>query len=429
MVPQRQQIRLMAKKVFLEFEKELGDINARIEALENEEIETGKSNRAAMMQLQREMTAATARIYEKLTPWQTALVARHPNRPYTMDYIEACIDDFHELHGDRQFADDESIIGGLGRLGEHTVMVIGHQKGRDTRERARRNFGMSRPEGYRKALRLMKLAEKFGIPVLTFVDTPGAYPGIGAEERNQSEAIGRNILEMSKLNVPVITTVIGEGGSGGALAIAVADVVLMLQYATYSVISPEGCASILWKSAEKASTAADALGLTSGRLLELGLVDKVIPEPLGGAHRDPKLMTAALKKALIDELRKVMPLTISELRERRLQRLLNYGRFTVEGGPKDDLPVLEVSVTLPETQVEATEEAAKAEPEEKPEKSVKKTARTDKKPTTKKTAAKKTVKKAVKATEAESTSADEPKKPVRRRTKKTTDVTDESKAE
>ena len=429
MVPQRQQIRLMAKKVFLEFEKELGDINARIEALENEEIETGKSNRAAMMQLQREMTAATARIYEKLTPWQTALVARHPNRPYTMDYIEACIDDFHELHGDRQFADDESIIGGLGRLGEHPVMVIGHQKGRDTRERARRNFGMSRPEGYRKALRLMKLAEKFGIPVLTFVDTPGAYPGIGAEERNQSEAIGRNILEMSKLNVPVITTVIGEGGSGGALAIAVADVVLMLQYATYSVISPEGCASILWKSAEKASTAADALGLTSGRLLELGLVDKVIPEPLGGAHRDPKLMTAALKKALIDELRKVMPLTLSELRERRLQRLLNYGRFTVEGGPKDDLPVLEVSVTLPETQAEATEEAAKAEPEEKPEKSVKKTARTDKKPTTKKTAAKKTVKKAVKATEAESTSADEPKKPVRRRTKKTTDVTDESKAE
>ena len=429
MVPQRQQIRLMAKKVFLEFEKELGDINARIEALENEEIETGKSNRAAMMQLQREMTAATAQIYEKLTPWQTALVARHPNRPYTMDYIEACIDDFHELHGDRQFADDESIIGGLGRLGEHTVMVIGHQKGRDTRERARRNFGMSRPEGYRKALRLMKLAEKFGIPVLTFVDTPGAYPGIGAEERNQSEAIGRNILEMSKLNVPVITTVIGEGGSGGALAIAVADVVLMLQYATYSVISPEGCASILWKSAEKASTAADALGLTSGRLLELGLVDKVIPEPLGGAHRDPKLMTAALKKALIDELRKVMPLTLSELRERRLQRLLNYGRFTVEGGPKDDLPVLEVSVTLPETQAEATEEAAKAEPEEKPEKSVKKTARTDKKPTAKKTAAKKTVKKAVKATEAESTATDEPKKPVRRRTKKTTDVTDESKAE
>ena len=429
MVPQRQQIRLMAKKVFLEFEKELGDINARIEALENEEIETGKSNRAAMMQLQREMTAATARIYEKLTPWQTALVARHPNRPYTMDYIEACIDDFHELHGDRQFADDESIIGGLGRLGEHPVMVIGHQKGRDTRERARRNFGMSRPEGYRKALRLMKLAEKFGIPVLTFVDTPGAYPGIGAEERNQSEAIGRNILEMSKLNVPVITTVIGEGGSGGALAIAVADVVLMLQYATYSVISPEGCASILWKSAEKASTAADALGLTSGRLLELGLVDKVIPEPLGGAHRDPKLMTAALKKALIDELRKVMPLTLSELRERRLQRLLNYGRFTVEGGSKDDLPVLEVSVTLPETQAEATEEAAKAEPAEKPEKSVKKTARTDKKPTTKKTAAKKTVKKAVKATEAESTSADESKKPVRRRTKKTTDVTDESKAE
>lgn len=429
MVPQRQQIRLMAKKVFLEFEKELGDINARIEALENEEIETGKSDRAAMMQLQREMTTATARIYEKLTPWQTALVARHPNRPYTMDYIEACIDDFHELHGDRQFADDESIIGGLGRLGEHPVMVIGHQKGRDTRERARRNFGMSRPEGYRKALRLMKLAEKFGIPVLTFVDTPGAYPGIGAEERNQSEAIGRNILEMSKLNVPVITTVIGEGGSGGALAIAVADVVLMLQYATYSVISPEGCASILWKSAEKASTAADALGLTSGRLLELGLVDKVIPEPLGGAHRDPKLMTAALKKALIDELRKVMPLTLSELRERRLQRLLNYGRFTVEGGPKDGLPVLEVSVTLPETQAEATQEAAKTEPAEKPEKTVKKTARTDKKPTVKKTAAKKTVKKAVKATDAESTTADESKKPVRRRTKKTTDVTDESKAE
>ncbi len=393
----------MAKKVFLEFEKELGEINARMEALENDEIETGKSHRAALLQLQREMTAATAKIYENLTPWQTALVARHPNRPYTKDYIDACIDDFHELHGDRCYADDESIIGGLGRLGEHPVMVIGHQKGRDTRERARRNFGMSRPEGYRKALRLMKLAEKFGLPVLTFVDTPGAYPGIGAEERNQSEAIGRNILEMSKLNVPVITTIIGEGGSGGALAIAVADVVLMLQYATYSVISPEGCASILWKSADKASAAADALGLTSERLAEIGLVDKVIPEPLGGAHRDPKLMTAALKKALIDEMRKLTALTTQELRERRLARLLTYGRFAIVGGDHELPPVEGTAKTLADV-VKMPSEAKDAASSNAAEKPVKAAAK--KKTSVKKSASKKTVKKSTKAApEATSASA------------------------
>ena len=392
----------MAKKVFLEFEKELGEINARMEALENDEIETGKSHRAALLQLQREMTAATAKIYENLTPWQTALVARHPNRPYTKDYIDACIDDFHELHGDRCYADDESIIGGLGRLGEHPVMVIGHQKGRDTRERARRNFGMSRPEGYRKALRLMKLAEKFGLPVLTFVDTPGAYPGIGAEERNQSEAIGRNILEMSKLNIPVITTIIGEGGSGGALAIAVADVVLMLQYATYSVISPEGCASILWKSADKASAAADALGLTSERLAEIGLVDKVIPEPLGGAHRDPKLMTAALKKALIDEMRKLMVMTTQELRERRLARLLTYGRFAIVGGDHELPPVEGTAKTLADA-VKMPSEAKNVASDDTAEKPVKATAKektsakTPAKAGAKKSASKKTVKKSAKA--------------------------------
>ena len=296
----------MAKAVFLDFEKDLGEIHKKIEELENKELETGVSENEALTELKRKMRTRTAEIYADLTPWQTAQVARHPNRPYTLDYIDAIFEDFHELHGDRTFADDQSIVGGLARLGEHAVMVIGHQKGRDTRERTRRNFGMTKPEGYRKALRLMKLAEKFSLPVFTFVDTPGAYPGIDAEERNQSEAIGRNIYELAKLRVPVISTIIGEGGSGGALAIAVCDSLIMLQYSTYSVISPEGCASILWKSADKAPEAAQALALTSDRLLELGLVDKVISEPLGGAHRDPKLMASTL---------------------RRLGRLMNYGRF------------------------------------------------------------------------------------------------------
>lgn len=317
----------MEKQVFLPFEKELEETASKIEALEAIDLEKGTNSRTEIRRLEKELARRTAEIYSELTPWQTALVARHPNRPYTLDYIERIFEDFHELHGDRTFADDQSIVGGLARLAEHAVMVIGHQKGRDTRERTRRNFGMTRPEGYRKALRLMKLAEKFNLPVFTFIDTPGAYPGIDAEERNQSEAIGRNILELTKLRVPVIATIIGEGGSGGALAIAVADSVLMLQYATYSVISPEGCASILWKSAEKAGDAAKALGLTAERLMELKLIDKVISEPIGGAHRDYKLMASTLRKALVDQLKAAKSLTTDELLQRRLERIISYGRF------------------------------------------------------------------------------------------------------
>ena len=352
----------MAKAVFLDFEKDLGEIYGKIEELENKELESGVSENEAISQLKRKLRTRTAEIYEELTPWQTALVARHPNRPYTLDYIDAIFEDFHELHGDRVFADDQSIVGGLARLGEHAVMVIGHQKGRDTRERTRRNFGMTKPEGYRKALRLMKLAEKFGLPVFTFVDTPGAYPGIDAEERNQSEAIGRNIYELAKLRVPVISTIIGEGGSGGALAIAVCDALIMLQYSTYSVISPEGCASILWKSAEKAADAAQALALTSDRLLELGLVDKVISEPLGGAHRDPKLMASTLRKALVDQLKAFLTMDADALVERRLGRLMRYGRFEercssayellCKSGREAELPL--------DADADSDEEAAKA---------------------------------------------------------------------
>lgn len=317
----------MAKQVFLEFEKDLGEIAKKIEALETDELESGVSHNDELARLERDMQRRTAEIYKELTPWQIAMVARHPSRPYTMDYISSIFEDFHELHGDRNFADDLSIVGGLARLAEHAVMVIGHQKGRDTRERTRRNFGMTKPEGYRKALRLMKLAEKFGLPVFTFVDTPGAYPGIDAEERNQSEAIGRNIFELSKLRVPVIATIIGEGGSGGALAIAVADSVLMLQYSTYSVISPEGCASILWKSQDKAAEAASALNLTADRLYDLKLIDKVISEPLGGGHRDPKLMASTLRKVLVDQLKAMQMLSTEELLARRLDRIMHYGRF------------------------------------------------------------------------------------------------------
>jgi len=263
-----------------------------------------------------------------LTPWQVTQIARHPQRPYTLDYVTEVFTDFQELHGDRAFADDQSIIGGLARFNGQPCMVLGHQKGRDTKERGLRNFGMSRPEGYRKALRLMKVAEKFGLPVFTFVDTPGAYPGIGAEERGQSEAIGRNIFEMAQLEVPIIVTIIGEGGSGGALAISVGDQLLMLQYSIYSVISPEGCASILWKTAERASDAADALGITAHRLKALGLVDKIVNEPVGGAHRDPKQMAAFLKRALSDALRQVSDLPVRELLDRRYDRLQSYGRYS-----------------------------------------------------------------------------------------------------
>ena len=269
----------------------------------------------------------TKDIYSRLSPWQVTQIARHPQRPYTLDYVSELFTDFTELHGDRAFADDLSIVGGLARFNGQPCMVLGQQKGRDTKERGLRNFGMSRPEGYRKALRLMRLAEKFKLPLFTFVDTPGAYPGIGAEERGQSEAIGHNIFEMAQLEVPIIVTIIGEGGSGGALALSVGDQLLMLQYSVYSVISPEGCASILWKSAERAAQAAEALGITAHRLKALGLVDKIVNEPVGGAHRDPKAMCASLKRALVDALRQVVDLKPKDLLERRYQRLQSYGRF------------------------------------------------------------------------------------------------------
>ncbi len=266
-------------------------------------------------------------IYSSLSPWQVTQIARHPQRPYTLDYVNEMFTDWQELHGDRAFADDNSIVGGLARFNGQACMVIGHQKGRDTKERGLRNFGMSRPEGYRKALRLMKLAEKFGLPVFTFVDTPGAYPGIGAEERGQSEAIGRNIFEMAQLEVPIIVTIIGEGGSGGALAISVGDQVLMLQFSVYSVISPEGCASILWKTSERASDAAEALGITAHRLKALGLIDKIVSEPVGGAHRDTRQMASQLKRALVDALRQVSDLKPKDLLNRRYDRLQSYGKF------------------------------------------------------------------------------------------------------
>ena len=277
--------------------------------------------------LQKKSNALTKDIYAKLTPWQMAQVARHPQRPFTLDYINLLFTDFEELHGDRSYADDLSIVGGLARFNGQSVMVIGQQKGRDTKEKILRNFGMPRPEGYRKAMRLMRLAEKFAIPVLTFVDTPGAYPGIGAEERGQSEAIGHSLYVMAELKVPIICTIIGEGGSGGALALAVGDIVMMLQYAIYSVISPEGCASILWKSADKAPEAAETMGITANRLKTLGLIDKIVSEPLGGAHRDPVAMAQSLKKALQDALRSLANKGVDELIEARFDRLMDYGKF------------------------------------------------------------------------------------------------------
>jgi len=313
--------------IFLEFEQPIGDLESKIEELRYVQDDSAVDISEEIQRLQKKSQALTKDIYDKLTPWQVAQVARHPQRPYTLDYINAIFTDFEELHGDRAFADDASIVGGLARFNGRTVMVIGHQKGRDTKDKIYRNFGMPRPEGYRKALRLMKLAERFGIPVLTFVDTPGAYPGIGAEERGQSEAIGRNLFVMSELRVPIICTVIGEGGSGGALAIAVGDVVMMLQYATYSVISPEGCASILWKSASKAPEAAETLGITSSRLKTLGLIDKIVAEPLGGAHRDVAAAAQLLKKALQDALRALSDKSPAELVEERFERLMSYGKF------------------------------------------------------------------------------------------------------
>jgi len=315
------------KTTFLDFEQPIAELEAKIEELRFVQDDSALDISEEIARLQAKGQALLKDIYAKLTPWQVSQLARHPQRPYTLDYINEIFTDFHELHGDRVYSDDLAIVGGLARFNGQAVMVLGHQKGRDTKERALRNFGMPRPEGYRKALRLMRLAEKFALPVLTFVDTPGAYPGIDAEERGQSEAIGRNLCEMAQLKVPIIATVIGEGGSGGALAIAVADTVLMLQYATYSVISPEGCASILWKSAERAAEAAEALGLTAHRLKALGLIDRIVSEPVGGAHRDAKQMSSLLKRALADSLRQFQGVKVKDLLASRHARLMGYGKF------------------------------------------------------------------------------------------------------
>jgi acetyl-CoA carboxylase carboxyl transferase subunit alpha len=318
----------LAKRTFLDFEQPVAELESKIEELRYVQTESAVDISEEIDQLSKKSQQLTKEIYSDLTPWQITKIARHPERPYTLDYVHEIFTDFVELHGDRHFADDLSIVGGLARFNGTPCMVLGHQKGRDTKERTARNFGMSKPEGYRKALRLMKTAEKFKLPVFTFVDTPGAYPGIDAEERGQSEAIGRNIFEMAQLEVPVIVTIIGEGGSGGALAISVGDQVLMLQYSIYSVISPEGCASILWKTAERAPEAAEQLGITAHRLKALGLVDKIVNEPVGGAHRDPKQMAAFIKRALNDALRQVSDLPVRDLLQRRYERLQSYGRFS-----------------------------------------------------------------------------------------------------
>jgi acetyl-CoA carboxylase carboxyl transferase subunit alpha len=315
------------KTSFLDFEQSIADLEAKIEELRFVQDDSAVDISEEIDRLEKKSGQLTKDIYAKLSPWQISQVARHPQRPYTLDYLSLIFTDFEELHGDRAFADDHAIVGGLARFNGQPVMVIGHQKGRDTKEKIYRNFGMPRPEGYRKALRLMKLAEKFGLPVMTFVDTPGAYPGIDAEERGQSEAIGRNLYVMAELKVPVIVTIIGEGGSGGALAIAVGDTVQMLQYSTYSVISPEGCASILWKSAEKAPEAAETMGITAQRLKTLGLIDKIVNEPLGGAHRDHAAMAQNLKKALQEALKQLSGLSTAELLATRYERLMSYGRF------------------------------------------------------------------------------------------------------
>lgn len=317
----------MTKTTFLSFEQPIAELDSKIQELRFVQDDSAVDISEEISRLAKKSQQLTKDIYSKLTPWQVSQIARHPLRPYTLDYLNEIFTDFHELHGDRAFADDKAIVGGLARFNGQACVVIGHQKGRDTKERSFRNFGMPRPEGYRKALRLMKMAEKFGLPIFTFVDTPGAFPGIDAEERGQSEAIGRNLYVMSELQVPIISTVIGEGGSGGALAIAVGDAILMLQYSIYSVISPEGCASILWKTAERACDAAEALGLTAHRLKALGLIDKIINEPLGGAHRDPKQMAALLKRALADTLRQVQGTKIDDLLAARHEKIMSYGQY------------------------------------------------------------------------------------------------------
>ncbi len=315
---------------YLDFEQPIAELEAKIEELrfvgDDTEINIGDE----ISKLEDKSRSLTKTIFSKLSPWQTSKLARHPMRPYTLDYIDRIFTDFQELHGDRAFSDDAAIVGGPARLDGKPVMIIGHQKGRDTKENIRRNFGMPRPEGYRKALRLMKMAERFRMPIFTFIDTPGAYPGIGAEERGQSEAIARNLFEMAELKTPIVCTVIGEGGSGGALAIGVGDRVMMLEYSTYSVISPEGCASILWKSAERAEDAAEAMGITAPRLKELEMIDQIIREPLGSAHRDFDMTARNIKQALVDALENFEKMGLDKLLELRYQRLMSYGEFLKE---------------------------------------------------------------------------------------------------
>ena len=315
----------MTKTTFLNFEQPIAELDSKIEELRFVQDDSAVDISEEIDRLAKKSQQLTKDIYAKLTPWQVAQIARHPQRPYTMDYVNEIFTDFHELHGDRSYADDLSVVGGLARFNGQPCMVIGHQKGREVREKVRRNFGMPRPEGYRKACRLMEMAERFKLPILTFIDTPGAYPGIDAEERNQSEAIAWNLRVMARLKTPIIATVIGEGGSGGALAIGVCDQLNMLQYSTYSVISPEGCASILWKTAEKAPDAAEAMGITAERLKGLGIVDKVIAEPLGGAHRDPAAAAESIRQELVAQLQSLHKLDTGKLLERRYERLMSYG--------------------------------------------------------------------------------------------------------
>src|SRR5450830_2152843 len=315
------------KTSFLDFEQPIAELDAKIEELRYVQDDSALDISEEIDRLQQKNQTMTKEIYSKLTAWQISQVSRHPQRPYTLDYIQGLFTDFHELHGDRAFGDDPAIVGGIARFDGQSVMVIGHQKGRDVKERQHRNFGMPRPEGYRKALRLYRLAEKFGLPIITLIDTPGAYPGIGAEERGQSEAIARNLYVMAELKTPIIGVIIGEGGSGGALALGVVDHLMMLQYSTYSVISPEGCASILWKSADQASVAAETLAITSTRLKTMGLIDRIVAEPLGGAHRAPEIIMQTLRRALTDEIAKLTVKSTQDLLAARFERLMSYGQF------------------------------------------------------------------------------------------------------
>ncbi|MBK1702129.1 acetyl-CoA carboxylase carboxyltransferase subunit alpha [Thiococcus pfennigii] len=312
---------------FLDFEQPIAELEAKLDELRRVGDDNALNIGDEIERLRKKCMTLTESIFSSLTPWQISQLSRHPRRPYLLDYVERLFEDFQELHGDRAFADDRAIVGGVARLDGRSVMVIGHQKGRDTKEKIQRNFGMPRPEGYRKAMRLMEMAERFRLPILTFIDTPGAYPGVGAEERGQSEAIARNLQVMAALRTPIVCTVVGEGGSGGALAIGVGDRVLMLQYGTYSVISPEGCASILWKSADKAQLAAEAMAITSEKLLEQELIDAIVPEPLGGAHRNLDTMAATLKAALLEHLDDLAAIDMDDLRARRYRRLMGCGRF------------------------------------------------------------------------------------------------------